>query len=77
MLPLLSGSDGGYGFLSRSSRLTSDSTQRRLFQEALEAYMQRVLRRMNSAKADTGRVAIECVCCVFAGQESFPPAGCA
>ena len=50
--------DGGDG-LSRSSLYQRFHDKDGLFREALAAYTQRVLRRMNSAKADTARGRLE------------------
>jgi hypothetical protein len=46
-----------------------------LFQEALAAYTQRVLRRMNSAKADTARGRLKALLRAFLPDRSRP-AGC-
>src|SRR5258708_20186929 len=61
--------------LSRSSLYQRFHDKDGLFQEALEAYMQRVLRRMNSAKADTARGLLKALLRAFLPDRSRP-AGC-
>jgi AcrR family transcriptional regulator len=61
--------------LSRSSLYQRFHDKDGLFQEALEAYTQRVLRRMNSAKADTARGRLKALLRAFLPDRSRP-AGC-
>ena len=63
--------------LSRSSLYQRFHDKDGLFQEALTAYTQRVLRRMNSAKADTARGRLKALLRAFLPDGSSPrPAGC-
>jgi AcrR family transcriptional regulator len=63
--------------LSRSSLYQRFHDKDGLFQEALAAYTQRVLRRMNSAKADTARGRLKALLRAFLpGGSSLRPAGC-
>jgi AcrR family transcriptional regulator len=61
--------------LSRSSLYQRFRDKDGLFLEALEAYTQRVLRRMNSAKADTARGRLTALLHAFLPDRSRP-AGC-
>jgi AcrR family transcriptional regulator len=61
--------------LSRSSLYQRFHDKDGLFQEALAAYTQRVLRRMNSAKADTARERLKALLRAFLPDRSRP-AGC-
>jgi TetR/AcrR family transcriptional regulator, copper-responsive repressor len=61
--------------LSRSSLYQRFHDKDGLFQEALEAYTQRVLRRMTSAKADTARGRLKALLRAFLPDRSRP-AGC-
>jgi AcrR family transcriptional regulator len=61
--------------LSRSSLYQRFHDKDGLFQEALEAYTQRVLRRMNSAKADTARGRLKVLLRAFLPDRSRP-GGC-
>src|SRR5258705_8413869 len=61
--------------LSRSSLYQRFHDKDGLFQEALEAYTQRALRRMNSAKADTARGRLRVLLRAFLPDRSRP-AGC-
>jgi len=62
--------------LSRSSLYQRFHDKDGLFQEALAAYTQRVLRRMNSAKADTAPAIESVAACFLAGRIILRPAGC-
>lgn len=64
--------------LSRSSLYQRFHDKDGLFQEALAAYSDRVLRRMNSAEADTARGRLEALLHGFLPKASAPPrpAGC-
>ena len=62
--------------LSRSSLYQRFHDKDGLFREALAAYTQRVLRRMNSAKADTARARLEALLRAFLPNGSRRPAGC-
>jgi TetR/AcrR family transcriptional regulator, copper-responsive repressor len=63
--------------LSRSSLYQRFHDKDGLFQEALAAYTQRVLRRMNSAKADTARGRLKALLRAFLPDgSSLRPAGC-
>ena len=63
--------------LSRSSLYQRFHDKDGLFQEALAAYTQRVLRRMNSAKADTARGRLRALLRAFLPERSsLRPAGC-
>ena len=62
--------------LSRSSLYQRFRDKDGLFREALAAYTQRVLRRMNSAKADTARARLEALLRAFLPNGSRRPAGC-
>src|SRR5580704_6811258 len=62
--------------LSRSSLYQRFQDKDGLFREALAAYTQRVLRRMNSAKADTARGRLEALLRAFLPDASRRPAGC-
>ena len=62
--------------LSRSSLYQRFHDKDGLFQEALAAYTQRVLRRMNSAKAGTARERLEALLRAFLPDGSRRPAGC-
>ena len=62
--------------LSRSSLYQRFHDKDGLFREALAAYTQRVLRRMNSAKADTARGRLEALLRGFLPTGSRRPAGC-
>jgi AcrR family transcriptional regulator len=62
--------------LSRSSLYQRFQNKDGLFQEALAAYTQRVLRRMNSAKADTARGRLKALLRAFLPDGSLRPAGC-
>jgi TetR/AcrR family transcriptional regulator, copper-responsive repressor len=62
--------------LSRSSLYQRFHDKDGLFQEALAAYTQRVLRRMNSAKADTARGRLEASLRAFLPDGSSRTAGC-
>jgi AcrR family transcriptional regulator len=61
--------------LSRSSLYQRFHDKDGLFQEALAAYTQRLLRRMNSAKADTARGRLKAMLRAFLPNRSRP-AGC-
>jgi TetR/AcrR family transcriptional regulator, copper-responsive repressor len=61
--------------LSRSSLYQRFHDKDGIFQEALQAYTQRVLRRMNSAKADTARGRLQALLRAFLPDRSRP-AGC-
>lgn len=61
--------------LSRSSLYQRFGDKDGLFREALEAYTQRVLRRMNAAKADTARGRLRALLHAFLPDRSRPP-GC-
>jgi TetR/AcrR family transcriptional regulator, copper-responsive repressor len=61
--------------LSRSSLYQRFHDKDGIFQEALQAYTQRVLRRMNSAKADTARGRLQALLRAFLPDRSRPP-GC-
>jgi AcrR family transcriptional regulator len=61
--------------LSRSSLYQRFHDKDGLFQEALVAYTERVLRRMNSAKADTARGRLKALLRAFL-PDRFRPAGC-
>jgi AcrR family transcriptional regulator len=62
--------------LSRSSLYQRFQDKDGLFREALAAYTQRVLRRMNSAKADTARGRLEALLRAFLPDGSSRTAGC-
>src|SRR3984893_14137718 len=62
--------------LSRSSLYQRFHDKDGLFREALAAYTQSVLRRMNSAKADTARGRLEALLRAFLPDPSRRPAGC-
>jgi AcrR family transcriptional regulator len=62
--------------LSRSSLYQRFRDKDGLFQEALAAYTQRVLRRMNSAKANTARGRLKGLLRAFLPDGSRRPAGC-
>lgn len=62
--------------LSRSSLYQRFHDKDGLFQEALAVYTQRVLRRMNSAKADTVRGRLEALLRAFLPDGSPGPGGC-
>lgn len=62
--------------LSRSSLYQRFRDKDGLFQEALAAYTQRVLQRMNSAKADTARGRLKAMLRAFLPDRSSRPAGC-
>jgi AcrR family transcriptional regulator len=64
--------------LARSSLYQRFGDKDGLFQEALAAYTERVLRRMNAAQADTARGRLEALLRAFLPDPSAPPrpAGC-
>jgi TetR/AcrR family transcriptional regulator, copper-responsive repressor len=62
--------------LSRSSLYQRFHDKDGLFQEALAAYTQRVVRRMKSAKADTARGRLEALLRAFLPDGSSRTAGC-
>ncbi|WP_266181403.1 TetR/AcrR family transcriptional regulator [Dyella humicola] len=62
--------------LSRSSLYQRFRDKDGLFQEALATYTQRVLRRMNSADADTARGRMKALLRAFLPDGSGRPAGC-
>jgi len=62
--------------LSRSSLYQRFHDKDGLFQEALEAYTSRVLRRMNSVKGDTARGRLRALLQEFLPDKSRRPAGC-
>ena len=62
--------------LSRSSLYQRFHDKDGLFQEALAAYTERVLRRMNAAKADTARGRLEALLRAYLPDGSSRPAGC-
>ena len=62
--------------LSRSSLYQRFQDKDGLFREALAAYTQRVLRRMNAAKAETPRGRLEALLRAFLSDGSARPAGC-
>ena len=64
--------------LSRSSLYQRFGDKDGLFREALRAYTERVLRRMNSVQADTARGRLEALLRAFLPYASAPPrpAGC-
>jgi TetR/AcrR family transcriptional regulator, copper-responsive repressor len=62
--------------LSRSSLYQRFGDKDGLFREALAAYTERVLRRMNSVKADSPRGRLEAVLREFLPKDASRPAGC-
>ena len=62
--------------LSRSSLYQRFGDKDGLFQEALAAYAERVVRRMNGAKADTARGRLEAVLRGYLPDGSSRPPGC-
>jgi len=62
--------------LSRSSLYQRFRDKDGLFQEALAAYTERVVRRMNAAKADTARGRLEALLRAYLPDGSSRPAGC-
>lgn len=64
--------------LSRSSLYQRFGDKDGLFREALEAYTERLLRRMNAVQADTARGRVEVLMRAFLPNASAPPrpAGC-
>ena len=61
--------------LSRSSLYQRFRDKDGLFQEALAAYTERVVRRMNAAKADTARGRLEALLRAYLPDGSSRPAG--
>ncbi len=62
--------------LSRSSLYQRFGDKDGLFQEALAAYTERVMRRMNAAKADSARGRLEALLRAYLPDGSARPAGC-
>jgi TetR/AcrR family transcriptional regulator, copper-responsive repressor len=62
--------------LSRSSLYQRFNDKDGLFREALAAYTERLLRRMNSVKADTARLRMKALLRSFLPGKASRPAGC-